>query len=528
MVIVFLLGALYSNPGYSQETYKFLLEWGLKGSGVGEFIFPQSVATDPLGNVYVADHVNKRIQKFDSNGNFISIFDFGAMNVSGIANIPYGLSADSTGNVYAVISVVATTSPGPPSASYIYKFDSNGNFISRWGISGIIEFGPRGVAVDPLGNVYVVDTGNHWIQKFDSNGNLLIQWGSNGSGDSQFNYPGGVTIDQSGNIYVADTGNHRIQKFDSNGTFLTKWGFSPDYNWPSGVAVDLSGDVYVLLLGVEKFESNGDFITEWGSEGNGDGQFNHPRGLAVDQSGNIYVADTFNHRIQKFSRVLPPVILKSPPIGKNFNACSSSSPPILTWEVSGTFNGYRIEFSPDRNFESIPFELAVLPSDTQTTIPLDVWDEIMANPWTSGITTYWRVVGTKPDEAIETSSIRSFTTGAEPVGYPGIVPTIRRVRPNVGWTTNCNTRFRVWFGSNRNFSKKTYSFEIENPSGNEGWFSMTLTSQQWSRIKLLVNNKARSTIYWYIESWDDFERYARTNVMSFSFEYSPCVTMSGI
>ena len=83
---------------------------------------------------------------------------------------------------------------------------------------------PEDVATDSSGNVYVVDFGNNRIQKFDSNGNFITKWGSEGAGDGQFKSPLGIAIDSSGNVYVADHDNHRIQKFDSNGNFITKWG----------------------------------------------------------------------------------------------------------------------------------------------------------------------------------------------------------------------------------------------------------------------------------------------------------------
>lgn len=44
------------------------------------------------------------------------------------------------------------------------------------------------------------------------------------------------------------------------------------------------------------------FLTQWGTKGSGDGQFRNPCEVAVDGIGNVYVADTFNNRIQKFSK----------------------------------------------------------------------------------------------------------------------------------------------------------------------------------------------------------------------------------
>ena len=74
--------------------------------------------------------------------------------------------------------------------------------------------------------------------------------------------------------------------------------------WPQGIDVDISGNVYVADTynhRILKFSSNGMFITSWGNGGTGNGQFLYPASIAVDSIGNVYVADTWNNRIQKFT-----------------------------------------------------------------------------------------------------------------------------------------------------------------------------------------------------------------------------------
>ncbi|PYE61985.1 DNA-binding beta-propeller fold protein YncE, partial [Aneurinibacillus soli] len=265
------------------------------GSGDGQFSYPQGIAVDSSGNVYVADTNNNRIEKFDSSGTYVTKWgSYGSGD--GQFQYPQGVAVDSSGNVYVLDS----------SNNRIQKFDSSGTYVTKWGSygSGDGQFRyPQVIAVDSSGNVYVEDYNNR-IQKFDSSGTYVTQWGSDGSGDGQFSYPQGIAVDSSGNVYVADTNNNRIEKFDSSGTYVTKWGsYGSSFIDPSFSATDSSGNVYVADTRnnrIEKFDSSGTYVTKWGSYGSGDGQFQNPQGIAVDSSGNVYVVDSDNNRIEKF------------------------------------------------------------------------------------------------------------------------------------------------------------------------------------------------------------------------------------
>ena len=71
----------------------------------------------------------------------------------------------------------------------VQKFDSNGTFLTKWGSKGTGDGqfqGPEGIDVDTSSNVYVADTKNARVQKFDSNGTFLTKWGTFGTEDGQF------------------------------------------------------------------------------------------------------------------------------------------------------------------------------------------------------------------------------------------------------------------------------------------------------------------------------------------------------
>ncbi len=129
-----------SAPAGAQTPPYFLLSWGSNGSGPGQFNNPFGVAVDSLGNVYVTDYGNHRVQKFTSAGVFLA--EWGSLG-SGDGDFSY----------------------------------------------------PQGIAFDSRDNVYVSEGGNHRIQKFTSAGTFLDKWGSLGSGNGQFLYPVGIAVD---------------------------------------------------------------------------------------------------------------------------------------------------------------------------------------------------------------------------------------------------------------------------------------------------------------------------------------------
>jgi DNA-binding beta-propeller fold protein YncE len=252
---------------------------GLSGFGDGQLTAPNGIAVGG-GRVYVADTNNDRVQKFSTAGTYSATIGAGGFGAEGELDQPRGVAVDAFTDPMSFKLYVAEESN-----HRVSKFDTAGNFERMWGWgvqdgsstfqvcisgcqpgisgSGLGQFNfPGGIAVDAVGNVWVVDQSNHRVQKFDSDGNFLTTWGSNGTGDGEFAYPSDVDIDPSGRLYVSEAQGDRIQVFDADGNFLGKAGTS----------------------------------------GAAPGELDGARGIGLDAQLGLYVIENFNDRVSKFSR----------------------------------------------------------------------------------------------------------------------------------------------------------------------------------------------------------------------------------
>ena len=98
----------------------------------------------------------------------------------------------------------------------VQKFDSNGTFITKWGYNGTggrdAQRSPHQIAVNSMGIVYLTDRIGNQILKFYSNGTFIETIGSKGAGPGQLDGPHGIAIDSNNdNVYVTDMKNHRVQ-----------------------------------------------------------------------------------------------------------------------------------------------------------------------------------------------------------------------------------------------------------------------------------------------------------------------------
>ncbi len=293
-----------------------LTVWGSNGLGDGQFNAPRNVAIGPDGLIYVADSGNHRIQVLDQQGN--PLLKWGSKGLeTGQFDEPWGIAVGQDGTVYVADTWNHRIQAFSPTGEFLFTFGSYANVQHDAQAQPGTFWGPRDIAIDPTGNLYIADTGNKRIQKFSPDGQFLKAFGGGGIIPGSFEEPVGLDVDQQGNIYVADTWNRRIQKFDSNFNPLTQWDV---IGWESEsvvnkpyLTVDTQGRV--LISDPESYRivaydgTTGEVLVTWGQYGQDLSTFKLPTGLDIDSEGNLLVVDSDNHRLMKFPipSIAPPV-----------------------------------------------------------------------------------------------------------------------------------------------------------------------------------------------------------------------------
>jgi peptidylamidoglycolate lyase len=164
-------GSVYISDGYGNSRVakfsadgKFLLDWGHKGDGPGEFNTPHNVVVDAQGLVYVADRGNSRIQVFDRDGKFLKMWKSDALGR------PWGLAMGPDHLLYVVDGGDANAAHPEQGREQVLKLDLSGNILASWSRVGNYDgqlYWGHDIAVAPDGAVYVGDVFHGMrVQKF--------------------------------------------------------------------------------------------------------------------------------------------------------------------------------------------------------------------------------------------------------------------------------------------------------------------------------------------------------------------------
>jgi sugar lactone lactonase YvrE len=244
----------------------------------GGLAYPQGVAVDGKGNVYIADSFNNRVLKETfSAGNYAQ----STVPAIGLTD-PWGVAVDGSGNVYI----------GDTGCNCVYKVTAAGTQST---LPGSRLNGSGAIAADAAGNIYIADP---------LNGRVVKETLGTGGGyteskiGSSLATPFGVAVDAVGNVYIADSGNNRVLKETPSGTSYTQTTVQTSgLGGPHGVAVDASGNIYVADTSNYRVVKETLSLGSYTQSTIASSGLYFPAGIAVDAEGNVYIADTDNNRV---------------------------------------------------------------------------------------------------------------------------------------------------------------------------------------------------------------------------------------
>jgi DNA-binding beta-propeller fold protein YncE len=289
--------------GVTSHRLEPVMALGGYGDGAGEMAFPQGVAVDGLGRIFVADTGNNRVLRFDPEGSYLG--EFGGLGFElGRFDGPQDLFVGEALQLWVLDGENLR----------VVRYDLRGNLVGLVfdmaseevrARLGLVR--PGGLAADTGGLLYVTDASGDRLIVYQTLNGEISELGGFGTQPGRLRFPTGVAVDDRGTIAVADGGNSRIQALDAFGGFVRAWPLSGKHEMGRVSVVWLPERRLAVAesdssrISVVAFD--GRLLARLEERGSGPGQLAKPGALTVDRSGRIYVADTDNHRVQVFELV---------------------------------------------------------------------------------------------------------------------------------------------------------------------------------------------------------------------------------
>ena len=307
------------------------------GDGTNVLTNPRGIAVDGSGNVYVAGGLTSNLFRISSGGAVTEIVDGTGDGTNGL-NRPdnFSVAVDGSGNVFVSglnsdnvfrvdASTLATCSTGGTPCTITEIIDATGDGTN-------VLDGPKGVAVDGSGNVYV--TGELSDNAFKIDASTIATCSTAGTpctiteiidatGDAAGNtldLPQGLAADGSGNVFVGGINTDNVFQITSGGAVTEIIDFTGDgagnnFQNAYGISVDSAGNVYAAAQNTDnafKIDTPGTCstggtpctITEIiDATGDGTNALDFAYDTAVDSSGNVYVSGFFSDNVFKIAGV---------------------------------------------------------------------------------------------------------------------------------------------------------------------------------------------------------------------------------
>jgi len=271
-------------------------------------------STSGTGKLRVIDNGSLTIRTITSR----QLANDGAALTSDIFNDPRGLAVDAAGNIIIIdsnnsrIRKLSTTGTLTTLAGALgsgFSGDTTAAASARLN-------SPSCAAVDAAGNIYTADRANNRVRKIDSSGNITTIAGGGAvtaatdgilAVNAKLNGPRCIAVDAAGNVYIADTGNHAIRKVDTTGVITTVAGILIPNPVPSNPVSGQPNDAFIGINGPAFVAAgpSGPTVQVPNAEPSGDGgpataaYLNSPWGIALDPTGNLlYIADSSNNAVR--------------------------------------------------------------------------------------------------------------------------------------------------------------------------------------------------------------------------------------